>query len=157
MKDRIRWYRRRKFYGALTVALIALAVPVSLALAGSGGSVTVQVQRHNEDCGDDLGGKIIGKDTLRRSGDTLYISHKVSGADPGKHYYLSLWDGTSAGCTSLIADLGKFKVDSNGSGSKNATADVSGTAGVFLVCDYNNDTATYDCSIPLVQLGPDES
>jgi hypothetical protein len=108
-------------------------------------------------CGDDLGGKIIGTDTLRRSGDTLYISHKVSGADPGKHYYLSLWDGTSPGCITLIADLGKFKVDSNGSGSKNATADVSGTAGIFLVCDYNNDTATYDCSTPLVQLGPDES
>ena len=82
MKARIRWYRRRKFYGALTVALVALAVPVSLALAGSGGSVTVQVQRHNEDCGDDLGGRIIGKDTLRRSGDTLYISHKVSGQIP---------------------------------------------------------------------------
>jgi hypothetical protein len=157
MKDRIRWYRRRKFYGALMVALVALAVPVSLALAGSGGSVTVQVQRHNEDCGDDLGGKIIGKDTLRRSGDTLYISHKVSGADPGKHYHLELWDGASPGCFTFIADLGKFKVDSNGSGSKNATADVSGTAGVFLVCDYNNDTALYDCSMPLVQLGPDES
>ena len=85
------------------------------------------------------------------------MSPERLGADPGKHYYLSLWDGTSVGCTTLIADLGKFKVDSNGSGSKNATADVSGTAGVFLVCDYNNDTATYDCSIPLVQLGPDES
>jgi hypothetical protein len=157
MTNRITWHRRRTLYGALMVALVALAVPVSLALAGSGGSVTVDVQRHNDDCGDDLGGKIIGKDRLRRSGDTLYISHKVSGADPGKHYYLSLWDGTSSGCTTLIADLGKFKVDSNGSGSKNATADVSGTAGVFLVCDYNNDTSLYDCSTPLVQLGPDES
>ena len=157
MTNRIVRHRRRTLCGALIVALVALAVPVSLALAGSGGSVTVHVQRHNDDCGDDLGGKIIGTDTLRRSGDTLYISHKVSGADPGKHYYLSLWDGTSSGCTTLIADLGKFKVDSNGSGSKNATADVSGTAGVFLVCDYNNDTAMYDCSMPLVQLGPDES
>ena len=157
MTNRIVRHRRRTLCGALIVALVALAVPVSLALAGSGGSVTVHVQRHNDDCGDDLGGKIIGTDTLRRSGDTLYISHKVSGADPGKHYYLSLWDGTSSGCTTLIADLGKFKVDSNGSGSKNATADVSGTAGVFLVCDYNNDTAMYDCSMPLVRLGPDES
>jgi hypothetical protein len=154
MRHRIRWNRRRTLYGALMVPLVALAVPVSLALAGSGGSVTVHVQRHNGDCGDDTGGKIIGTDRLRRSGDTLYISHKVSGADPGKHYYLSLWDGTSSGCATLIADLGKFKVGSNGGGSKNATADVSGTAGVFLVCDFNNDTGLYDCSIPLVHLSP---
>ena len=155
MKDRIKWYRRKEFYGALLVVLVALALPVSFAIAGSGDRATSPVEKHNDDCGDSQGKKLIGTDTLTRSGDTLYVKHKVGGADPGRHYYLYVYDAGTPLCD-FIGYLGNFKVDATGSGSKTGSTDVSGTTGKFVVCDYNNDTFLYDCGLT-VQLGPDES
>jgi hypothetical protein len=155
MQQQMKWYRRRPFYSMLGVALVALAIPVSYAVAGGGGSVVSPVEKHNEDCGDSEGKKVIGTDTFKRSGDTLYVTHKLSGADPGRHYYLYLYDAGTVGCD-YIGYLGNFKVDGNGSGSKSGSRDVSGTTGKFVVCDWNNDTSTYDCGLT-VQLGPDES
>ena len=155
MMDRIEWYRRRKFCGVVLVALCALALPVSFAIAGSGDRVTSPVEKHNDDCGSSQGKKVIGTDTFTRSGDTLSVKHKVKGADPGRHYYLYLYDAGTAGCD-YIGYLGNFKVDGSGRGSKSGSRDVSGTTGQFVVCDYNNDTELYDCGLA-VQLGPDES
>jgi hypothetical protein len=137
------------------VALVALALPVSFAIAGSGNRVTSPVEKHNDDCGDSQGKKVIGTDTFTRSGDTLSVKHKVSGADPGRHYYLYVYDAGTAGCDE-IGYLGNFKVDGSGSGSKSGSVDVSGTSGDFVVCDLNTDTSLYDCGLA-VQLGPNES
>ena len=98
MVDRIKWDRRRSLYSVLVVAFVALVIPISYAVAGGGGTVTSPVEKHNEDCGDSLGKKVIGTDTFKRSGDTLYVTHKVSGADPGRHYYLYLYDAGTVGC-----------------------------------------------------------
>ena len=155
MVDSIKRYRRRSFYSVLVVAFVALAIPISYAVAGGGGTVGSPVEKHNDDCGGSQGKKVIGTDTLKRSGDTLYVTHKVSGADPGRHYYLYLYDAGTVGCD-YIGYLGNFKVDGSGHGSKSGSRDVSGTTGKFVVCDYNNDTKIYDCGLT-VQLGSDES
>jgi hypothetical protein len=147
MSDRIKWYRGRPLYGALLVVLVALALPVAYAIAGSGpGPLTVPVERHNDDCGDSQGKQVIGTTRFTRSGDTLSVVHRVYGADPGSRYEIDLYDAGTPGCD-FIKYLGKFKVGANGDGSKTGTADVSGTSGRFLVCDFNYDTNLYDCGL----------
>ena len=136
--------RRRASYVALLVALAALGVWASYALAGNDkGQVTVNVEKHNDDCGDTQGKKVIGTDTFKRSGDTLSVTHRVHGADPGT-YDLYLYD--AADCA-IIDYLGKYKVDGTGDGSKSNSADVSGTSGQFFTCDFNRDTGNDDCSL----------
>jgi hypothetical protein len=141
----IKRHRRRGSYVVLLVAFAALGVWASYALAGNDtGPVTVNVEYHNDDCGDTQGKRVIGTDILNRSGDTLSVVHKVHGADPGT-YDLYLYD--AAGCA-YIAYLGKYKVNGGGDGSKSNTADVSGTSGRFFVCDQNQSTPNfYDCSL----------
>jgi len=93
MSDRVSWYRRRRFYGVSIVVLIALALPVAYAIAGSGGQigpVTVPVERHNDDCGDSQGKKVIGTIRFTRSGDTLSVAYRVYGADPGHTYEIDI-------------------------------------------------------------------
>ena len=46
MNKQARSHRRRWFCAALVVALVAVAIPVSYAFAGSGSKVTVPVQRY---------------------------------------------------------------------------------------------------------------
>jgi hypothetical protein len=141
----IKRHRRRGSYVVLLVAFAALGVWASYALAGNDtGAVTVNVEYHNDDCGGTQGKRVIGTDTFKRSGDTLMVTHKVHGADPG-NYDLYLYD--VADCNNYIAYLGKFKVDASGDGGRSSTADVSGTTGQFFVCDYNRDTSTYDCGL----------
>jgi hypothetical protein len=145
MDQRIKWYRRRPFYAALLITLVALAIPVAQGLAGSGSSAVAPVERHNDDCGGSQGKKVIGKTTYTRSGDTLNVAHRLSGADPGTNYYLYLYSNNPYYC-SYIAYLGSFKVGAGGGGSKNDTVDVSGYRD-FFVCDYNGDTGYYDCGL----------
>jgi hypothetical protein len=155
MSEGTKRYRRRASYAALLVAVAALGVWASYAIAGTGGEVTVDIEYHNDDCGDSQGKRVIGAAQLRRSGDMLKVIHKVHGADPGTNYYLYLYDGGLPGCPE-IAYLGKFKVDSSGDGSKSNTANVAGTSGKFVVCDYNGATGLYDCSL-LGQLGKNQA
>jgi hypothetical protein len=85
----------------------------------------------------------MGTTAYKRSGNTLSVTHKVHGADPGKHYYLYLYDGKTCG---FLTTLAKFKVDSSGDGSTSGTADVTGY-NQFFVCGYNNDNGIYDCGL----------
>jgi hypothetical protein len=141
----IKRHRRRGSYVVLLVAFAALGIWASYALAGNDkGQVTVNVEYHNDDCGGTQGKRVIGTDVLKRSGDTLSVTHTVHGADPG-NYDLFLYD--VADCQSYVAYLGKFKVDGSGDGGRSSSADVSGTTGQFFVCDFNRDTETYDCSL----------
>jgi hypothetical protein len=92
-----------------------------LASASGKGTQQAPVQLHNENCGVDDGGPLIGQArfTLSSSGK-MRISFKVNGADPG-NYRLELWeafgDPIGSECE-LVADVSKFKVNSSGSGSK---------------------------------------
>ena len=63
----IKRQRRHASYLALLVVLAALGVWTSYALAGNDkGQVTVNVEKHNDDCGDTQGKKVIGTDTFKR-------------------------------------------------------------------------------------------
>jgi hypothetical protein len=140
----IKRHRRRTSFVVLLVAFAALGVWASYALAGDDkGQVTVNVEKYNDDCGESQGKKVIGTDTFKRSGDTLSVTHRVHGADPGT-YDLYLYDAADCG---LIDYLGKYKVDGTGDGSKSNSADVSGTSGQFFTCDFNRDTGNDDCSL----------
>ena len=140
----IKRQRRHASYLALLVALVALGVLASYALAGNDkGQVTVNVEKHNDDCGDSQGKKVIGTDTFKRSGDTLSVTHTVHGADDGT-YDLYLYDYADCG---EIGYLGKYKV-SGGDGSKSNSLDVSGTSGEFFTCDLRQPTKDgWDCGL----------
>jgi hypothetical protein len=142
-------------YAGLLVGLAALAVPVSFALAGGGKTVTVNIEYHNDDCGESQTKRLAGTATFSRSGDRLTVKAKLKGADPGT-YYMSLWDAESIGCVDQIGDyIGKFKPDSTG--KKTVSFDVSGTSGRFLFCAYNNDVShPWNCTVPIVELGPNQ-
>lgn len=146
MTERIRWFRRRPFQRALLIALVALALPVAQGIAGAGSSASSPVQYHNGDCGGLEKGPFVGKTTFQRSGNTLKITHKVSGADPGQSYDLYVYDDATCG-TSFAPFLGSFRVDSSGSGGRTSTVDVTGWGHKFFVCDYNEDTKYYDCGL----------
>ena len=87
----------------LLVAFAALGVWASDALAGNDkGQVTVNVENYNDDCGESQGKKVIGTDTFKRSGDTLSVTHRVHGADPGT-YDLYLYDAADCGSSTTSA------------------------------------------------------
>jgi hypothetical protein len=144
MRHRSSSYRRRTLYGGLFVALVALAVPVSEGTAGADPSsrVSVPIAKHVFNCGLTLGKKVIGKATFSRSGDTLGVTVKLNGADPGG-YDVFLFDGTT--CVP-IAVLGKFRVDASGHGSKTGYADVTGSH-EFFVDAFKPDTETDNTSL----------
>jgi hypothetical protein len=145
--------RRWALRASLLVALAAFAVPASLALAGGGKSVTVNIEYHNDDCGSSQTHKLAGTATFTRSGDTLTVTAKLKGADAGS-YYPSLWDPGN-GCLQIGDYSGKFKSD--GSARKTVSYDVSGTSGQFVFCAYNADvTEVWNCTSPIAELGPNE-
>ena len=147
MKHRISRYRWRAFCGGLFVALVALAVPVSQALGGSGSSVKVPVQRHNDVDNQCVTNPVtrqqIGTATFTLSGNTLGVVYKLSGGETDSTNWLYLYDG---GCH-YITYLGKFKIDASGSASKTAYADVTGHGDEFFVCGYGSINQVYDCSL----------
>ena len=155
MVDRIKRYRRRSFYSVLVVAFVALAIPISYAVAGGGGTVVSPVEKHNDDCGDSQGKKVIGTDTFKRSGDTLYVTHKVSGADPGRH----------TTCTSTTRALLAATTSVTSAISRSTEAVTAASPGVGTLAAppgtsssaiTTTTTTRYDCGLT-VQLGPDES
>src|SRR6476469_4902159 len=147
MKHRISRYQWRAFCGGLFVALVALAVPVSQALGGSGTSVKVPVQRHNDVDNQCVTNPVtrqqIGTATFTVSGNTLGVTYRLSGGETDSTNWLYLYDG---GCN-YITYLGKFKVDASGSASKIAYADVTGYGDEFFVCGYGSINQVYDCSL----------
>jgi hypothetical protein len=146
--------RRRALYAGLLVALAGLAVPVSFAVAGGGKTVTANIEYHNDDCGESQTKRLAGTATFSRSGDTLTVTVKLKGADPGT-YYPSLWDAGTIDCRQIGDYIGKFKSD--GTDMKIVSWDVSGTSGEFLFCAYNNDVEKpWNCTVPIVELGPNQ-
>src|SRR4051812_34642229 len=93
---------RRRLHLILGLTILALAVG-GIAQA-SASKETAPIQKKNEFCGVDSGGKSIGEATFRRSGDSLNVKAKMTRA-PNGTYYLSLWDADTC---SFITSLGKF-------------------------------------------------
>jgi hypothetical protein len=105
------------------VALAALAVGVSVAVATSSGlsQLQVKIQYHNENCGIPTTKKFIGKAKVEahKSG-VLTVVGSVHGADSG-HYQLQLWTpiivgGVVVDCFEISA-IDEFGVDDEGSGT----------------------------------------
>ena len=131
---------RRRLHLILGLAILALAVG-GIAQA-SASKADAPIQKKNELCGADSGGKTIGEATFRRSGDSLNVKAKMTRA-PNGTYYLSLWDADTC---SEIKSLGKFKV-TGGSGSKAATVDITGYSSFFVDAYYNDGGYDNDSTI----------
>jgi len=138
MKMPSAWKTRRSAYIALTVAVVALAIPVSFALAGNGSVVTVPLQKNTYNCGLGSDHKAIGAITFSRNkaGD-LTVSVSIHGAAPSNDYTLYLYyAGPDCGYP-FWGTIGKIKIDSSGNGSKTKT--FTGTNGYndFYVWTYD--------------------
>jgi hypothetical protein len=144
MKDPKR-YRRRFFYGGLLVVLVALAVPVTQAIA----RVTSPIEKNSSPyyCGQSIGQSTVGSVSLDRSGDTLSVAIHSRGAFSSHNAYAYLYSPEySCDPYYYIAYLGNYKT-TNGSGDKTASVDVSGYGPDFFVCIYYDDTERSDCSL----------
>jgi hypothetical protein len=146
MAGRIKWSRRRSFYGVLVVALVASAIPISYALAGSTPSrVTVPVEKYDNSCDYLTGKKAIGKATIERTkSDSVKVTYTVNGAMPAGHYYIYLFTDSPISCND-IAYAGQIKIDASGHGSK--TFEVTGLKGYTDFWVYaNSDVSESDRS-----------
>jgi hypothetical protein len=151
MKDRKR-IRRRFFFGGVLVVLVALAVPVTQAIARSA-RVSAPIEKNSipEYCGQSIGHSTSGLVSFDRVGkDTLSIAIHSRGAYSADAYGYLYDPDYSCSSGAYIAYLGEYKIV-NGSGDKTATVDVSGYGPSFYVCIYyfrtdKNDWYS-DCSL----------
>jgi hypothetical protein len=149
MRRQLTTNRRRWVLGTLVAAILVLAVGASQGLAGASdkGQATAPVQYHNSNCGIDTGKRVIGKARFTLSGDgTLTVKVQLSGADPGK-YHLDLYAGD--GSCDFLENIGKFKVDSSGSGSK-VSQTCCYSSGSYFVDAENQTTSGQDDNDSLI-------
>ena len=100
MNKQARSHRRRWLYGALVVALIAVAIPVSYAFAGTGSKVTVPVVKYPSDCNYYPKQKVVGSATFERmkSGEVT-VTYTLTGGLPSTAYYWGIESDSPAPCT----------------------------------------------------------
>jgi len=117
MTGGLKRFRRRSVYSALVVGLVALAIPISYALAGTGSRVTVPVQRYDGSCNPaSAKKKVVGSATLERTkSGSVIVTYTVTGATPTGTYYVYLFSDTPVPCAYYY--YAKMKVDSSGNGS----------------------------------------
>jgi hypothetical protein len=140
---------RRAVYVALAAAVVALVIPVSLAIAGNGSVVTVALQKNTYNCGLGSDHKAIGTVTFSRNkaGD-LTVSVSIHGAKPSNEYTLYLYyAGPNCGYP-FWGTIGKLKIDSSGNASKTVT--FTGTNGYndFYVWTYDSTDGHSDETTP---------
>jgi hypothetical protein len=141
MSGRRRLYRRRTVYGLFGVALVALAIPITYAVAGTGSKATVKLERYDDSCNYYTKKKDIGTATLERTKSNSIIGKlTVTGGIPtnGGYYYVYLYSDTPTPCEQLDY-VGKIKIGSDGHGEK--SFEVTGLAGHtdFWVFAYSNE------------------
>jgi hypothetical protein len=100
-EHRTTWCRRRALYGLLVVALVALAIPISYAVAGSNPSrVTVPVQKYDGSCDGYVAGRTaIGKATFERmkSGE-VRVTYTLNGGLPSTTYFWGIESDSPDSC-----------------------------------------------------------
>ena len=142
MGGRIKWSRRRSFYGVLLVALVTLAIPISYALAGSTPSrVTVPVEKYDGSCNYFEGKKAIGKATFERTkSDSVKVTYTVNGAEPVGNYYIYLYSDSNPYYPCYqITFIGQIKIDASGHGSKSfEVADLKGFTDFWVYAQSGN-------------------
>ena len=132
---------RRAVYIAVAAAVVALAIPVSFALAGNGSVVTMPLQKNTYNCGSGSDHKAIGAITFSRNkaGD-LTVSVSIHGAAPSNDYQMWLYYA-GPNCGYPYWDyIGKIKIDSSGNGGKTVTfSDTNGSNDFWVYAyDYTN-------------------
>jgi hypothetical protein len=140
---------RRRFVAGIAVvvllALTALGFGVSQAVANS----TVKVPiLHDDSCGDSTSHDQVGTAQFVYEKSVLSVRVQMRGADPGDYHLLVY--SNDVGCNQ-IADLGKFKVDTTGNGSKAGHASLPGFHTFFVV--MRNSTTGNDSNSLEVKLG----
>jgi len=129
---------RRAVYIALAAAVVALAIPVSFAVAGNGSVVTLPLQKNTENCGSGSDHKANGTVTFSRNkaGD-LTVSVSIHGAAPSNDYEMWLYyAGPNCGYP-LWDYIGKIKIDSSGNGGKTVTFPGTNGYNDFFVYAYD--------------------
>jgi hypothetical protein len=118
---------RRTFAGLFLVALVACALGVAQAFAGTG-TATAPIQKKNANCGADIGTSTIGTVTFTREGTTLRERVRLTKFTPSTTYTVYLYDG---GCDQL-AILGYLKTDSSGAGDATFASSTFGHQSFFV-------------------------
>jgi hypothetical protein len=149
-----RWYRRRPLLGVLAVALVALAVPISYAVAASKNSTqTVNVERYDNSCNYLSKVKSVGTATLEQNkgGNSVSGSIDLHGLGPSSYYYMYVYadtyQGTPLSNCPTYWYVGKTKVGSDGRVQKSFT--ITGTAGYNDFWFYAYSTTETDRSAPV--------
>jgi hypothetical protein len=128
----------RRVSGVLAIAAVAL-IAVSVSQGGSGpGKVVAPLYFRHDSCAVLADTKIVGKATFTKKGGILTLRVSFHGGEPGQ-YRLYLYQSFGPGTCGTSWNLGKFKVDSSGDGSKVGSVDVSGYGNTFFAAPYNED------------------
>ena len=128
MIRRVAGTRRGVFGGLLAVALVALAVGVAQALAGTG-TATSPILRYNDTCGGNNGKSAFGSVTFTKiDKTTLRTAIQLNGATPSMTYDAIIWNGA---CNDHLF-LGSFKTGSDGSGNRSFTISTGGYESFFV-------------------------
>ena len=140
MNKQARCHRRRWFCAALVVALVAVAIPVSYAFAGSGSKVTVPVQRYPGNCSYYPKNKVVGKATIERTkSNSLIVTYTLTGANPHDTYYVGVESDSPNPCYFVSIDyLAKIPTDGSGQGSKTFVMPGAGGFTDFWTYSYSN-------------------
>jgi hypothetical protein len=144
MERKRKWYRRPATFAALAVMLVALAVPVSFALAGS--AVTVPLLHNTLNCGLGSDNSAIGAVSFSRDKDgNLTVKADIRGAEPSTTYYMWLFfDGPDCSYNMFWGTVGHTKIGSGGAATIART--FPGTKGFndFWVLAHDNNSGRYD-------------
>ena len=137
----LRGRHRRTFTGLFLVALVACALGVAQAIAGTG-TATAPIQKKNANCGADIGTSTIGTVTFTRDGTTLREHVRLMKFTPSSPYTVYLYDGA---CDQL-AILGYLKTDSSGAGDATFKSSTFGHQSFFVYvtchCGVYGDSVT---------------
>jgi hypothetical protein len=127
MMRRVLARRRPAFAGLLALALVALALGVAQAIAGTS-TGTAPFQKNNGACGADIGTSTFGWVTFTRDDKTTLREHvRLTKATPSVKYTIYLWSG---GCA-FLGPVGTLKTDSSGAGEATFTSSTFGHQSFF--------------------------
>ena len=149
MNKQARSHRRRWLYGALVVALIAVAIPVSYAFAGTGSKVTVPVVKYPSSCNYYPKQKVVGSATFERmkSGEVT-VTYTLTGGLPSTAYYWGIESDSPAPCTFISrGGVAYFKAKTDSSGQFRETVVVPEAVGKNDFWIYSSSDEYYRSAV----------